>query len=81
MTDKPDRSSVLLKRKVTVLMEALTVDMHEYMGIVHADPGSKRRDALPSLRRGAPYSRPQSATMLVMFAKSFPPAPAQVKPV
>lgn len=44
VTDRPERVSVPLKRKETVLREALTVEMQEKRGSVQEEPGSKRRE-------------------------------------
>ena len=54
VTESPERVSVPLKRKETVLMDAFTVEMQENMGSVQEEPGSKRREEEPSRRRGAP---------------------------
>lgn len=53
VTDRPNRVSVPLKRKETVLREAFTVEMQEKRGRVQEEPGSKRREE-PERRRGAP---------------------------
>jgi hypothetical protein len=57
-------------------MAALTADVHEYIDLDQAEPGSNSNDAL-SLRRGAPLKVPHLVAIFVMFAKSVPPWPLQ----
>jgi len=64
-----------LKRKETVLIDALAAETHEYMGIVQLEPGSDTSDWVPSWRRGAPYRSPHCVAKFVMFASSMPSGP------
>lgn len=68
VTVSPDRSSLPLKRKETLLIMALVAELHAYSGMDQLLPGLNRMDSTPSCCWGAPYMSPQAVAKLVMFA-------------